>query len=266
MPRALPIGAVERTNTSRIRNLTHLHEVNSGSLRVEGIRKPYISIESLMLTGKHDFQLTNGAIGRFVYLERRVENSPEGFYLGFALKKLDCDEYVIYGRVAFDYVPGKLGGLHLSAGYETVRTGKPDYETSALAEDIETPIFVSTGIKEGYSGIGTVLMQLAAGIGKSIKASRVEILQSISTKSDRFYESLGYSRPRKEIADYQLQLENHVFPSDVAISPKDTLVNAVWRPIEEEQNVFEWQIATKRPWWLKIAKLFGVQEKPLFSA
>ncbi len=233
-----------------------LHIVKPGMLHVAGLRNPYISIEALVGTGRHGFELLNGAVGQFIFTERLSAGKPAGFYLGFSLKNPASEDFTIYGRVAFDYERKQTGFFLVHGGYETARIGKPAGECVELAEDRSTPIFVSEGIREGYKGVGTVLMHLAMQIAISKGAGKIKIAQSLSEQSDSFYESLGFYRPRKQIANYDFDLIKYDFDQYAGIKVADASISASWRPREPEPKAEQTLPQPKHtPWWVKLVRI-----------
>jgi hypothetical protein len=181
--------------------------------------------------GYQDFQLSNGAIGRFIFRELREGTMRKGSYIGFALREEGENQYKVYGRIVgmIDVVNGRRVGID---GYGIIGALQPKNTCYELAEDQATAAFVSSDIKKGYGGIGSTLMQLSMAMAVIEGLDGIMVLQSLSVEADNFYQRMGF----QETAPGQWYLPLEVDPSELAmplseIKPKQN-ISADWRPPE----------------------------------
>lgn len=184
--------------------------------------------------GHQEFRLDNGAVGRLIYREIRENRQLRGVYLGFALQR-DTGEFTIHGRVVFgrDSVAGRDC---LVGGYGLIKQLEPENTTQELLNDRSTPIIMSSGIRQGYRGIGSTLMSLLKGVAVSEGLAGVKILQSLSPEADMFYDNCGFeeSTPGQWFFDAQENV-NIMTNRLERLLPRDN-IQLNWQPIEEMQT------------------------------
>ena len=196
-------------------------------------------VVNLMTKGYQDFQLANGALGRFVFQEYYEHGKFEGFYVGFALKNVASKGYTIYGRMLFGQQ--ELGQKNvLLDGYGLLKKSRPEGECAELARDGSTPVFVAKGIRTKYSRIGQSLMNLVICLAADKGVSEIRVSQSLSRQSDKFYgQTMGFQKVREGQFVYRLGRRDAETQQIIAISPKSNEVSANWRPAEKELDAWD---------------------------
>ncbi|OGC22913.1 hypothetical protein A2291_00230 [candidate division WOR-1 bacterium RIFOXYB2_FULL_42_35] len=220
-------------------------------------RTPQVSlakiVRALSEQGFYDVTLENGSEARFIYQSVHIPGESGGGYLGFALKDQASSRYTVYGRVATDFV-----GTGVQGGYNVIKGYRPEgqyQECQELAKDASTPIFVASGLKEGYKYVGSTLMGIAMRMAKSEGKRFFRISLSLA---DEFYETLGFSSIGGS-AKLMASLVGDVPLPQAKISPKAGVLSD-WRPTEQTDTVkqtqekpgkFGW-LSGVRQWWLGI--------------
>jgi len=188
-------------------------------------------ILSMLSKGHQDFQLSNGAIGRFVYHEIITKDNFPGVYVGFALRNNNADNFTLYGRMVFTEYSFD-DGKYLSGGYNIIGQIEPIDTCGELLQDRATPVFVSSGIRHGYSGIGSTLMNILKGVTEYKGYAGIRILMSMSPKSDAFYQKCGFESLGDSKWRYKSQDPDHLNLMIGEINQRSKQIDADWRPEE----------------------------------
>ena len=183
-----------------------------------------------MEKGHVDFVLSNGAEGRFIFQEITDGYSATGYYLGFALKNIDGEGYTIYGRAVVDVESQHV----VRDGNATLHVLNPENACAELYNDSSTPMLISDGIKSGYGGVGSTLVQLGVRFTRKKGYRKIRIILSVA---DGFYAKVGFAEVRKDEAGWYLMPQNtkgklmERLDKRAQIKPRAGIL-ADWRPAE----------------------------------